>query len=404
MGKGDISPRKTENKGGDFMNCDIIKDLLPVYAEGVCSDATKDVVSEHLKGCESCREALEYLMNDEQIISEKELDAKKAAVIKGVKKKYFKKLLTAAGAGVMACVLVLGIAAYAFFRSDAKIKNLPGEIKTDNPENAVESGYKLPDGATLMFKGLNDDGEPVVIARSQDGSEIEQVPQQYINIEELKDEVHIFTFYRLNSSSEPEFRDVEAKPYKYEVNVEGMGVPWFVIDDQMLEQLPDDSADWTLAMGVKTFLSDVLDGFDVIYPGEDALSFSFDGSGKLKLSINSGDERLNDVVKTLPAAFEVYFSKTPDAISCMDSQGFSTSDTAYPLEQINVKGNVSEWNGSEMVPLDWNYHIENCEFILDRTSENLGRRGWLRITAVTLEHSDGTRDLLCGDWLVPFEV
>ena len=43
------------------LNCDVIRDLLPVYADGLESAATKAVVEEHLKGCQSCRSALEAM-------------------------------------------------------------------------------------------------------------------------------------------------------------------------------------------------------------------------------------------------------------------------------------------------------------------------------------------------------
>ena len=34
--------------------CEMIQDLLPLYHDGVCSEVSKTVVQEHLKGCESC--------------------------------------------------------------------------------------------------------------------------------------------------------------------------------------------------------------------------------------------------------------------------------------------------------------------------------------------------------------
>lgn len=36
-------------------NCDIIQDLLPLYEEGLCSDASAQAVREHLAACETCR-------------------------------------------------------------------------------------------------------------------------------------------------------------------------------------------------------------------------------------------------------------------------------------------------------------------------------------------------------------
>ena len=35
--------------------CELIRDLLPFVADGICSDASKKVVEEHLAECEACR-------------------------------------------------------------------------------------------------------------------------------------------------------------------------------------------------------------------------------------------------------------------------------------------------------------------------------------------------------------
>jgi len=36
------------------MNCNIIKDLLPLYIDDCCSDETRELVKEHLEACEEC--------------------------------------------------------------------------------------------------------------------------------------------------------------------------------------------------------------------------------------------------------------------------------------------------------------------------------------------------------------
>ena len=41
------------------MNCDIIKDLLPLYVDGICSKETEQAVREHLKTCDACRTVYE---------------------------------------------------------------------------------------------------------------------------------------------------------------------------------------------------------------------------------------------------------------------------------------------------------------------------------------------------------
>lgn len=43
------------------ISCEIIRDILPLYAEDMVSKATKDMVDEHLCGCESCTKELEEI-------------------------------------------------------------------------------------------------------------------------------------------------------------------------------------------------------------------------------------------------------------------------------------------------------------------------------------------------------
>lgn len=40
------------------MDCEIVKDLIPLYSEGLCSEKSRAAVEEHLKDCESCRKLL----------------------------------------------------------------------------------------------------------------------------------------------------------------------------------------------------------------------------------------------------------------------------------------------------------------------------------------------------------
>ena len=42
-------------------NCDMIKDLLPLYADDVCSDESRKAVEEHIKECAECKGELEKL-------------------------------------------------------------------------------------------------------------------------------------------------------------------------------------------------------------------------------------------------------------------------------------------------------------------------------------------------------
>ncbi len=56
------------NENNKF-NCNIIKDLLPSYLEGICSQDTKNIVDEHLRECDACRQ-LKDLLQETELISD----------------------------------------------------------------------------------------------------------------------------------------------------------------------------------------------------------------------------------------------------------------------------------------------------------------------------------------------
>lgn len=77
--------------------CDLIKDLLPLYTDDVCSEQTKHTVEEHLSTCERCRKIYEDMQ--EKLPGEKEigLDAElkdDIAFIRSVKKQLTRRQLT----------------------------------------------------------------------------------------------------------------------------------------------------------------------------------------------------------------------------------------------------------------------------------------------------------------------
>lgn len=48
------------------INCEVVKDLIPLYSEGLCSETGRAAVKEHIEGCESCRKLLEVSIQREK--------------------------------------------------------------------------------------------------------------------------------------------------------------------------------------------------------------------------------------------------------------------------------------------------------------------------------------------------
>lgn len=58
--------------------CNIVKDLLPLYIEELCSEDSQEYVEAHLKECKECKESFEYLKYSElcvEVVEKKEINA-----------------------------------------------------------------------------------------------------------------------------------------------------------------------------------------------------------------------------------------------------------------------------------------------------------------------------------------
>lgn len=51
------------------MNCNIVKDLIPLYIDGCCSEESKIAVEEHIKGCDGCKKLFEDMKAPSDIVT-----------------------------------------------------------------------------------------------------------------------------------------------------------------------------------------------------------------------------------------------------------------------------------------------------------------------------------------------
>jgi predicted anti-sigma-YlaC factor YlaD len=92
------------------ISCEIIKDLLPLYHYGVCSNESKRLVEEHLTHCEGCKAELQ-VMDEFLPINNAEQNLKEANAIKNLSKKWkkgmFKSLLKGALFTLLSVIILL---------------------------------------------------------------------------------------------------------------------------------------------------------------------------------------------------------------------------------------------------------------------------------------------------------
>ena len=84
------------------MECEVIRDLLPLYADDACSEKSRAMVSEHLLDCAECRNMLQKIRENE---IENDLKKEKDSVLQyGVRQ--FKKRTAAVGSAVSGAFLI----------------------------------------------------------------------------------------------------------------------------------------------------------------------------------------------------------------------------------------------------------------------------------------------------------
>ena len=82
-----------ENK----LSCDVIMDLLPSYADGICSEETKKIVEEHLVSCKACQASYNAMKQDEEISGLPDLKADSPAMAKNTARTASPKISSASG-------------------------------------------------------------------------------------------------------------------------------------------------------------------------------------------------------------------------------------------------------------------------------------------------------------------
>ena len=93
-------------------DCNIIRDLLPLYADDVCSKESRALVDEHLQECPECRELVSRLLKTE---IEDALHSEKESVIEyGIRQ--FRRRTAIVGSAIsgafMVPILVIAIMAF----------------------------------------------------------------------------------------------------------------------------------------------------------------------------------------------------------------------------------------------------------------------------------------------------
>lgn len=74
--------------------CNLIRDLIPLYIDKVCSKESEEIIQQHLDSCSDCKSYLQSISNTDKKLelyesSENNYDFQKVSSLRAVKKKYY---------------------------------------------------------------------------------------------------------------------------------------------------------------------------------------------------------------------------------------------------------------------------------------------------------------------------
>lgn len=143
------------------VNCNVIRDILPLYADNVVSDDTRAIVEEHLGCCEECCNEIFAMKKELMLPVKRDLQLEEAKVLLRLRRRLqIKKALIVA----VAVLAVLGILSGLYYWANTKKLYVPYEelqlevVKSDKYLLAEYKGTYSEVVATEIFEREAEDG------------------------------------------------------------------------------------------------------------------------------------------------------------------------------------------------------------------------------------------------------
>lgn len=130
--------------------CDIVKDLLFSYNDGILSDTSKELVENHLKKCEKCKIFLEEIKQE----NHKKNEIKEIDFLKNIKKKINKKNIILSVIFIILIIVVLfNIQVYNNYNQIASTMEvyLKDDITDEQTENIKNKLIEKGDNIELEY-------------------------------------------------------------------------------------------------------------------------------------------------------------------------------------------------------------------------------------------------------------
>jgi len=131
--------------------CNIVRDLLPLYVEDMVSADTVAFVEEHLEKCAECRAELEDMKKSNGLEKNHVSVEDEAMPLKAFKKKWYRQLNLIMAVCVLATAFITGIGAYLSLRITAAQETWVGNATFDFDRGSFMSAILIFLGSAIVF-------------------------------------------------------------------------------------------------------------------------------------------------------------------------------------------------------------------------------------------------------------
>ena len=175
--------------------CAVVRDLLPLYHDGVVSSDTRDLIEAHLEGCENCRNELNSIRTDETI-EENLIEQDRKSSFKEFRDgvRILRRNGTVRGLLIAAVAMCVFFGGVAFLSNETIVKIAPSNLQISdvcrcnlgaNGGDAVIFSYKMDwtGSYSITFGHNSDPGElNILIKRTALGGEMESDARNNRNV------------------------------------------------------------------------------------------------------------------------------------------------------------------------------------------------------------------------------
>lgn len=131
------------------MKCDTVRDLLPLYVDGLTSETSAKAIKEHLKKCKECQKYYNEMVGDlSDVVPKAEVDD--VSLIRKVHKK--RKITKGVAAGVIGMLCIV-ICIMLWFWWPTSVKYQDVDLSYEKSGSMVRVELSPGSGTNIMFNG-----------------------------------------------------------------------------------------------------------------------------------------------------------------------------------------------------------------------------------------------------------